>query len=134
MGMFRRLDPVQHRDRFRHELKMDRDEFAWRQRREMNEDKREDRARELRLKAQQQQATAAQRAADQGLDDPLAFVPKDETPRAMVKFNQLRAQKRDVDFATAVSGEDSGSFWLAQHGWKTDASRTLARVDAPKAK
>ncbi|HRC61765.1 MAG TPA: FtsK/SpoIIIE domain-containing protein, partial [Dehalococcoidia bacterium] len=63
--MFRRLDPVQHRDRFRHELKMDRDEFAWRQRREMNEDKREDRARELRLKAQQQQATAAQRAADQ---------------------------------------------------------------------
>ena len=65
MGMFRRLDPVQHRDRFRHELKMDRDEFAWRQRREMNEDKREDRARELRLKAQQQQATAAQRAADQ---------------------------------------------------------------------
>lgn len=78
-------------------------------------------------------AGAAQANGPAGYD-PLAFVPKDETPRAMVKFNQLRAQKRDVDFATAVSGEDSGSFWLAQHGWKTDASRTLARVDAPKAK
>lgn len=66
--------------------------------------------------------------------DPLAFVPKDETPKAMVKFNQLRAQQREVDFATAASGEDSGSFWLAQHGWRTDGTRALARVTPAKAK
>ncbi len=77
-------------------------------------------------------AAAAQANGPAGYD-PLAFVPKAETPRAMVKFNQLRATARETDFATAAAAEDSGSFWLARHGWRTEAPRQLAGEQVPVA-
>lgn len=65
MGLFRTgLDVVQRRDEFRHVLKERRDDRAWERKQEENEQRREDRARELRIKMAAQRQTAAQKAEE----------------------------------------------------------------------
>ncbi|MFZ2239699.1 MAG: cell division protein FtsK, partial [Gordonia amarae] len=65
MGLFRTgLDVVQRRDEFRHVLKERRDDRAWERKQEENEQRREDRAREFRIKMAAQRQTAAQKAED----------------------------------------------------------------------
>ncbi|MFZ2242232.1 MAG: cell division protein FtsK, partial [Gordonia amarae] len=87
MGLLgRRLDRIQVRDEFRHGLKMQRDDVEWQRKRVIADEKRDDRAREQRLKLVAQQNTARQKAEDAAEKD-AARAEKEAWSRPITRYS-----------------------------------------------